>query len=211
MMPGTAIRTVAAFDLDGTLTRHDTLLPFLSATAGPVALAKGLIAVGIPLTQAVLVDSNRRRGDMKSLVLERVLGGSQLADLRVAGQRYAHKLLAGGLRDSTLALWREHVDAGHELVIVSASLELYVHPLAVLLGGTAGLGTRLQVRPDGSVSGEIDGENCRGPEKVRRLDEWLRESGSADPGSVEVFAYGDSSGDDDLLARASRPTRLRRR
>ena len=209
-MPGTATRTVAAFDLDGTLTRRDTLLPFLLATAGPLAVTKGLIAVGIPLTQAVLVDSNSRRGDMKSELLRRVLGGRDSEELRVAGQRYAHKLLATGLRETTLEPWRAHAAEGHELVIVSASPELYVHPLAVLLGGI-GLGTRLQVRPDGTVSGEIDGLNCRGPEKVRRLDEWLRASGSTDPATVEVYAYGDSSGDDDLLARATRSTRMGRR
>jgi phosphatidylglycerophosphatase C len=210
-MPGTATRTVAAFDLDGTLTRRDTLLPFLLATAGPLAVAKGLIAIGIPLTQAVLVDSNSRRGDLKSELLRRVLGGRELEELRVAGQRYAHKLLADGLRETTLAPWRTHAAEGHELVIVSASPELYVHPLAVLLGGAAGIGTRLAVRPDGTVSGEIDGLNCRGPEKVRRLDEWLRASGSADPASVELYAYGDSSGDDELLARATRSTRMGRR
>ena len=210
-MPGTATRTVAAFDLDGTLTRRDTLLPFLLATAGPLPVTKALVAVGIPLTQAVLVDSNSRRGDLKSEVLRRVLGGRDLEELRVAGQRYAHKVLANGLRETTLEPWRAHAAAGHELVIVSASPELYVHPLAVLLGGTAGLATRLQVRPDGTVSGEIEGLNCRGPEKVRRLDEWLRASGSADPSTVEVYAYGDSSGDDDLLARATRPTRMGRR
>ena len=210
-MPGTATRTVAAFDLDGTLTRRDTLLPFLLATAGPIAVTKGLVAVGIPLTQAVLVDSNSRRGDLKSELLRRVLGGRDQEELRVAGQRYAHKLLAGGLRETTLEPWRAHLAEGHELVIVSASPELYVHPLAVLLGGAAGLGTRLQVRPDGTVSGEIDGLNCRGPEKVRRLDEWLRASGSADPTTVEIYAYGDSSGDDDLLARATRSTRMGRR
>jgi len=209
-MPGTATRTVAAFDLDGTLTRRDTLLPFLLATAGPLAVTKGLVAVGLPLTQAVLVDSNSRRGDMKSELLRRVLGGRDLEELRVAGQRYAHKLLATGLRETTLEQWRAHAAEGHDLVIVSASPELYVHPLAVLLGGI-GLGTRLQVRPDEKVSGEIEGLNCRGPEKVRRLDEWLRESGSADPSTVEVYAYGDSSGDDDLLARATWSTRMGRR
>ena len=210
-MPGTATRTVAAFDLDGTLTRRDTLMPFLLATAGPVEVAKGLAAVSFPLARAMIVDSNSRRGDLKSDFLRRVLGGRELEELRVAGQRFAHNVLATGLRDDIVERWRAHVADGHELVIVSASLELFVHPLAVLLGGSAGLGTRLSVGPDGRVSGEIDGLNCRGPEKVRRLDEWLRASGSDDPSTVELYAYGDSSGDDDLLARATRSTRVGRR
>lgn len=210
-MPGTATRTVAAFDLDGTLTRRDTLMPFLFATVGPLAVTKALVAVSIPLAQAMLLDSNSQRGEMKSEFLRRVLGGREQADLRVAGQRFAHKVLATGLRDDTVERWRAHAAEGHELVIVSASLELFVHPLALLLEGAAGLGTRLHVGPDGRVSGEIEGLNCRGPEKVRRLDEWLRATGSADPTTVEIYAYGNSSGDDDLLARATRSTRVGRR
>ena len=94
---------------------------------------------------------------------------------------------------------------------MSASPELYVHPLAILLGGRAGLGTRLEVDGEGKITGRFDGANNRGPEKVARLDRWLCETGTTDLASVEVYAYGDSAGDDALLARATRPTRIRRR
>ncbi len=45
----------------------------------------------------------------------------------------------------------------------------------------------------------------RGPEKARRLDAWLAGS------PTFVWAYGDSSGDRELLARADRAVRLGRR
>jgi phosphatidylglycerophosphatase C len=40
------------------------------------------------------------------------------------------------------------------------------------------------------------GGNCRGPEKVARLEAWL--AGRA----PRIYAYGNSSGDRELLARA---------
>jgi phosphoserine phosphatase len=47
----------------------------------------------------------------------------------------------------------------------------------------------------------------RGAEKVRRLDEWL---GATAPGAGPAFvwAYGDSSGDRELLARADQGIRV---
>ena len=52
------------------------------------------------------------------------------------------------------------------------------------------------------VTGRLDGPNCRGPEKLRRLHEWLRGEELSD--RAEIWAYGDSAGDRELLAGASR-------
>lgn len=213
MTQGTS-RTVAAFDLDGTLSKRDTLLPFLRGLCGNLALLKAVVAVGGPLASALVRNVNSRRGEIKDQLLTRLLDGMTAADVTVAGQRYAHDVAASsGLRTSIYEHWQRHRDAGHDLLIISASLEVYVNPLAHILGGNAGLGTRLEVRADGTLTGHIDGANCRGEEKVRRLDAWLAATAAdgTDPDDVEVFAYGDSSGDDALLRRADHPTKVGRR
>ncbi len=46
-----------------------------------------------------------------------------------------------------------------------------------------------------------------GPEKATRLREWLDGNGLP---HAELWAYGDSSGDDDLLAIADHPVSVRR-
>ena len=48
----------------------------------------------------------------------------------------------------------------------------------------------------------VSSPNCRAAEKVRRLDAWLAASGLRD---ATVWAYGDSNGDRELLARADHP------
>jgi phosphatidylglycerophosphatase C len=207
-------RTVAAFDLDGTLCRRDTLLPFLRGLCGNLAVLRAVVAVGGPLATALVRNVDAQRGEIKDQLLNQLLDGRSAADVTLAGQRFAHQVAASpGLRPDIYARWQHHRDAGHDLVIVSASLELYVNPLAQLLGGNAGLGTRLEVRADGTLTGHIEGANCRGEEKVRRLDAWLAATAAdgADPEDVDVFAYGDSSGDDALLRRADHPTKVRRR
>jgi len=207
-------RTVAAFDLDGTLSKRDTLLPFLRGLCGNLALLKAVVAVGGPLASALVRNVNSRRGEIKDQLLSHLLDGMSAADVTVAGQQFAHDIAASnGLRPDIYEHWQHHREAGHELLIISASLEVYVNPLAHILGGRAGLGTKLEVRTDGTLTGHIDGANCRGQEKVHRLEAWLAATAAdgSDPDDVEIFAYGDSSGDDALLRRADHPTKVGRR
>jgi phosphatidylglycerophosphatase C len=82
---------------------------------------------------------------------------------------------------------------------VSASLGVYLRPLGTLLGVHDVLCTEAVLGDDGVYTGEMIGANCRGPEKVRRLQSWLAEH---DLGDSELWAYGDSAGDRELLAAA---------
>ena len=74
-------------------------------------------------------------------------------------------------------------------MIVSASLGVYLRPIAEQLRFDHVLCTELEVGPDGTLTGEMQGANVRGLEKARRLDELL----AGRP--AYVWAYGDSSGD----------------
>jgi phosphatidylglycerophosphatase C len=65
------------------------------------------------------------------------------------------------------------------------------------------IATRLEVGSDGRLTGHMDGANVRAEQKAIRLSEVL--NGSR-PGSVELWAYGDSAGDDQMLAMADHPT-----
>ena len=67
--------------------------------------------------------------------------------------------------------------------------------------------TRLEQDASGRLTGRLQGANCRGPEKARRLRAWLEAEGLAD---AEVWAYGDSEGDAELLAQADHPVWVRR-
>ena len=99
--------------------------------------------------------------------------------------------------------------AGAPTMAVSASLATYLRPIAEHLRFDAVLATELEVGDDGRLTGRMCGENVRGPEKARRLDAWIAEelAGAA----PFVWAYGDSSGDKELWARADRAVRLGRR
>ena len=190
--------TIAAFDFDGTLTHRDCMVPFLRRVAGPRALVRAL-AVESPAL------ARRGRDGVKAGVLRRLLAGRHLADVTHHGHVFAAEIVGNRLRPDTVAILRRHQDAGDRTVLVSASLRPYLEPVAVALGIDHVICTELEA-VDGILTGEIVDGNCRGPVKAARLQAWM---GGAPLADGVLWAYGDSSGDDELLALATHGVRIR--
>ena len=199
--PGPDRRGVAAFDFDGTISRRDTLGPFLARVAGSAALARTLV-MRSPRFAAVKLGRADRDAE-KEAVITRLIAGRTAASLAAAGRAYAdHLWTRQQFRPEMLERLRWHRSEGHDIVIVSASLDSYLTPLAPRLGVDYVMSCSLETDGSGLVTGRLLGGNVRGAEKARRLRTWL----GAD--AAELWAYGDSSGDDDLLAMADHPTRV---
>jgi phosphatidylglycerophosphatase C len=189
-------RTVAAFDFDGTLTRRDTLLPFLASVRGwpRVAAALGTHAHRLA----------RDRDVAKELMLVRLLAGLPDEAVREAGRVYARSIR---IRPEMRARLEWHRQEGHEIVIVSAALDVYLGDVARSLDVEHILCTTLEVGADAVCTGRLLGANCRGPEKATRLRAHL---GDEHDGEIVLWAYGDSRGDLEMLAMADHPVRVKR-
>ncbi len=197
-------RRVAAFDFDGTLSHKDSLGPFLELVCGRAQLYRAM-ALRAPVLAGIAVGLGDRDAEKERLV-GRLLSGRSATAVREAGTAYARSLTEGdALRPEMLERLAWHRAEGHEIVIVSASLDVYLEPLAPLLGVDQVLCTRLGVGPDDRLDGRLVGGNVRGPEKVRRVRAWL----GGDP--AELWAYGDSAGDRELLAEADHAHKVGRR
>ena len=198
---------VAAFDFDGTLSSRDNFVPFLRRFAGTSATLASFATGASRLARKGRAEWSRNQ--MKAEVLEQLFGGRDAADLHETAHAFAAEVIARHLRAEALARADWHRSQGHRLVIVSASLAPYLRPVAEHLRFDAVLATELEVGDDGRLTGRMQGENVRGAEKARRLDAWIaREYAGTSP---FVWAYGDSSGDQELWARADRAVRLGRR
>ncbi|MEP7113147.1 MAG: HAD-IB family hydrolase [Ilumatobacteraceae bacterium] len=186
---------IAAFDVDGTLTTRDCVRPFLERAAGRRRVVTSLLRR--PL--ATIVASIRRDRDrFKEIIVGGALRGKLIADVEAIGEQFAQYVLVNWLRPDTLRRLRWHQQSGHRTVIVSASLAAYLRPLALRLGIDDVLCTD-SIRVGDRYGNRLKGRNCRADEKRRRLDEWLEERHWT---HAEVWAYGDSAGDRELLARA---------
>ena len=189
---------VAAFDFDGTLTRHDTLLPFLWHVAGPVKFTFKIILMLPTLTGYAL---GLIRNDIAKIkVLRCFLANMDMAILQQQALQFAEKKLPALQRSVAMQRLQWHNQQGHRCVVVSASLEIYLRPWARKAGFNDILGSRLESLADDRTSGKLLGENCYGPEKMRRLEALL---GSRD--GYTLYAYGDSRCDKELLSAADYP------
>jgi HAD superfamily phosphoserine phosphatase-like hydrolase len=150
---------VAVFDLDGTLTRRDTSLPYLSAVRGRRMTGLGVAsAAGWALPDLFRAAASERsagdarlgsvygrwEGCLHQRVVARCLAGVTRQALEKAAEAFAESLVRTGLRHDAREWIEAHRAAGHRMVLASASLEVVLPPLLARLGLDAGVGTRLE-------------------------------------------------------------------
>ena len=189
---------IAAFDFDGTLTRRDTLFPFLLHVAGPVKFSYKILLLLVTLAGYAL--GLIRNDKAKIKVLRCFLANMEMATLQQYALQFAEIKLPSLLRNEAMQRLAWHRQQGHRCVVVSASLEIYLRPWASKAGFDDILGSRLETLADGRTTGNLLGENCFGAEKIRRLETLL---GTLD--NFTLYAYGDSRGDKELLSAADYP------
>ena len=193
---GEPSRTVVAFDFDGTLTIRDSFTEFLRWRAGPGGWALGLVKMAPAVAHYA---RDRDRGRIKAASVREFLRGVERTALEADADRFADKVWQRFMRPDALACWNDWGTKGAHRVIVTASPETTVAPFARRLGAENLLGTPLFFDADDKVSGAFAGPNCRGAEKVRRLKAAYGED------VIVLAAYGDTSGDTEMLAMAREP------
>ena len=104
------------------------------------------------------------------------------------------------VRPDVLAALRRRKAEGSRVYVVSASIEDWVAPWCLSAGADEVLATRAEIGADKRLTGRFSTANCYGAEKVKRLLEREPERDS-----YELYAYGDSPGDKELLALADHP------
>lgn len=188
---------VAAFDFDGTITDKDTFVMFLKYWAGPWGYAWRIFVL-LPMFLAYglrLISRNR----IKRFVVRRFFKNRSVADYQAKALSFCETQIPGHVRAGAIDEITRLKGTGYTLYIVSASLEDYLKPFAAAYGFEDVLATQLETI-DGRLTGELRGENCWGPEKVRRLEKAL----SRVPASPD-FAFGDTRGDKELLESSKTP------
>ncbi len=193
---------LAVFDVDRTLLLGDCLL-LLGRARQPHALAWGLAWLALLPALLAKVCGRISTGRLKELFLERFVltPAHDPAELQaVLDGPFAERLLQR-LNPPALQRLRWHQQRGERVILCSASPRFILQPLADRLGVEL-LATEV-AREGNRLLPRLQGANCKGPEKVQRLEAHLKGSGGLTAWSLE--AYGDSRGDRELLRSAERP------
>ncbi|MCY7400452.1 MAG: HAD-IB family hydrolase [Nocardioides sp.] len=195
-------RILVVWDVDRTLTRSDTLVPFLWAVTG----GSGWTAALPRIVRDLLQNREAAKGfrtELKDSLLRHALAERRCTDVEAVAQAFAEELLADRCRPDALARWEWHRDHGDALVLASASLAMYLRPFGALLGADYVLATELATSR-GRLTGARSTANCRGAEKARRVADLIT---ATRPDSVWV--YTDSRSDRPSLALADVKTVVR--
>lgn len=190
--PNMMSRPLAVFDLDGTLVRGDTFLPFLVGYAIRRRRLRALL--GLPFHLALYLGRLRSDHDTKERLTVAFFRGETRAEIARHAARFCEQWVPRRLRPDLVLALREHQAAGHRVVLLSASPDLYVEEIGRLLGVEHVVCTRIALRED-CCDGQIVGRNCKGEHKVALL----REALGIDRPPAGSYAYGDSPSDRSIL------------
>ena len=193
-------KRIYAFDFDGTLTTHDTLIAFIRYARGTRAFVLGFLLHAHLLVLMKLGFYPNWKAKQK--VFSYFFKGMSLEDFDALCQRFAANNRQLLRLEGVRMLEQARAD-GADIVIVSASIDNWVKPFFTSPDGLADnlpkitvLGTQIEIA-DRKLTGFFLTKNCYGPEKVNRILDLY-----PDRCAYHLTAYGDSRGDKELLAFA---------
>lgn len=181
-------------DFDGTLTTHDTLLLFIRYAKGTKAFYKGFMA---HLWLLVLMKLGWKSNEkVKEQLFSYYFKGTEISKFNEICCNFAHEN-SSIMRPKALKMLREAQKDETIVAVVTASIDNWVKPFfSEVCPNAIVVGTQIEVK-DGIVTGSFASKNCYGAEKVNRIKELF-----PDREQYHITAYGDSSGDSEMLKYA---------
>jgi HAD superfamily hydrolase (TIGR01490 family) len=194
-------RVAAFFDLDKTIIASSSTMAFsrpfyqggLINRRAALRSAYARLMFLQPGTDAEQVE--RMRAHLTSLCQ-----GWEVAQVRSIVEETLHDIVDPLVYAEAADLIRDHRGQGHDVVVVSASGEEMVTPIAEMVGATHSAATRMAVA-DGRYTGKID-FYCYGEHKATAMRELAAANGYD---LAECYAYTDSATDLPMLEAVGHP------
>lgn len=189
-------KIIAAFDFDGTLTNRDSFMDFLLYSFGIFFAGKKLLKNSPNIIGYLLGYISNHTA--KEKVFNSFFQGYPYKQFIKLCDNYSLNRINAILRPNAITKLNWHLSQGHMLVLVSASIKHWISPWAEKAGFIEIIATEPEVK-NGYLTGRFATPNCYGEEKKRRFLERFnyRES-------YELYVYGDSKGDIQLLSISDR-------
>ncbi len=188
---------VVIFDLDGTLTNKDTYLSFLLYIIKYRSLRILRISI-LPFYVIFyffkIIDNHK----LKQIFLSAFLCGEKVENITALAYKFVDRLIKNGMNSTGWKMLHRHQIKGDRIILATASFDIYVKILANRLGIDEIICTEAEIT-DGKFTGRIDGLNCFGDEKLRRVKQYL-----GDIPMSSSIAYSDHISDFPMLEWAGK-------
>jgi HAD superfamily hydrolase (TIGR01490 family) len=183
-------RRIAFFDFDGTITKKDTLLEFIRYYKGNYKFYFGFLLKS-PFILAY------KLGILKNFVAKRKVlqfffNGESVDIFNNRCKDFSEQILTSLIRPKAFREIEILKQSGATVAVVSASAENWIQYWCNKYQIDF-IGTKLDT-VDGKITGNLEGSNCYGNEKAIRIKLKYNLSDYD-----EIFCYGDSAGDKEML------------
>lgn len=195
------MKKLAIFDIDYTITRKETLMELFKYVISkdkrnirflPRALFCGTM-YGVKVYDEKMVKQ-------KFLKFIDNIKEEELAELV---KHFYEDRLSKILYEDAIKMMKKLKSEGYDIYLISASPEFYVKEFYNLKEVDMVIGTKFEIK-DGVFTRKMQGENCKGEEKVRRLKEVLKEK-KIEVDFKESYMFSDSLSDKPLLDLVGKP------
>lgn len=181
---------VAAFDFDGTITTKDTMFAFIRYAKGDLAFLGGMFCLSPALIAHKLGFISAQKA--KEMLLSFFFKNESEKKMYAWGNFFCKEVLPHLIRPQALACIEQHQREGHTCYLVTASLPFWTKKWAEQCHLHL-IATEPEII-NKHFTGKIAGKNCNHAEKVSRLLAVLPKMPIR-----KKYAYGDTSGDNELL------------
>jgi HAD superfamily hydrolase (TIGR01490 family) len=189
-------RIVAIFDFDGTITTKSTTALFLSCVLGWKYIFYMIFSVPMILLYKMhLINLDQ----LNNYIVKHCLKGCSLEILLEKGRQFSHTIIPKLLRKDAVQKIKYHQALGHYCILATAAYDVYIEYWAKLNHFDAVVCTRLEFDKNNYATGKLAGLTCNSNEKMTRIKAIIGEEKNI------IYAYGDSQGDQAMLALADYP------
>tara|TARA_B110000285_G_C14973685_1_gene537863 strand:+ start:98 stop:685 length:588 start_codon:yes stop_codon:yes gene_type:complete len=185
---------IAFFDFDGTITKDDSTAKFIRYFVGDLLFIKGvIILLPIIIAYKLKIITNN---EIKRRLITYFFKGIDIKYFTEKAKEFSLNMIDPLIRKKALDRISWHKSNGDELVIVSASINLWLLPWCEK-NKISLIATELEII-NNKITGNLISTNCFGPEKVKRI---LKSYDLLDYDCI--YAYGNSRGDHEMLELAT--------
>lgn len=204
-MPRAPARTAAFFDLDNTIIRGASAFHLaIGLRRRGFFAGHDLVTFAFHQIRYLIFGENLRQIDtVRSRALS-IIAGHSVAELAAIGEEVWDEVLSLRIFPGTQAILTQHLRAGHEVWIITASPVEIGELIGRRLGVTGALGTVAE-HVDGFYTGRLVGDMLHGRAKARAVAN-LAEAEGLD--LTACYAYGDSANDMPILSAVGHPVAI---